>query len=108
MLERPDDKAIQQVADLLGQQPGVRRVLLFGSRAEGRAGEDSDVDLLVICQGHPHKMETTLHLRSLLPSRRFGIDLFVMGEDEFERTKHVIGGLAYPANKTGKVLYEHA
>jgi hypothetical protein len=28
-----------------------------------------------------------------------------MGEEEFEETKGVIGGLAYPANKYGIVIY---
>lgn len=107
-MERVDEKTLQQLADILGREPGVRRVLLFGSRAEGSAREDSDVDLLVICEGHPPKMETIHHLRSLLPRRRFGVDLFVMGEDEFEETKDVIGGLAYPAHKYGRVLYEVA
>ena len=31
-----------------------------------------------------------------------------MGEEEFEETKNVIGGLAYPANKYGTILYENA
>ena len=107
VMARADERTIRQIADILGRQPGVRRVLLFGSRADGSAREDSDVDLLVICEGHPRKLETILHLRSLLPRRRFGIDLFVMGEDEFEETKGIIGGLSYPANRTGMVLYEH-
>jgi hypothetical protein len=35
------------------------------------------------------------------------VDIWVMGELEFEETKHVIGGLAYPAHKYGLVLYEN-
>jgi hypothetical protein len=31
-----------------------------------------------------------------------------MGEQEFEETKNVIGGLAYPAHKYGVVLCENA
>ena len=30
----------------------------------------------------------------------------VMATERFEETKHVIGGIAYPANKYGKVIYE--
>jgi len=30
-----------------------------------------------------------------------------MGEEEFEETREVIGGLAYPAQKYGVVLYEN-
>jgi hypothetical protein len=31
-----------------------------------------------------------------------------MAPERFEETKYVIGGLAYPANKYGKVIYEAA
>jgi len=40
----PSEHAIEDV----GRQLGPDRVILFGSRAEGRAAADSDVDLLVI------------------------------------------------------------
>jgi hypothetical protein len=33
---------------------------------------------------------------------------WVMSEEEFEETKGVIGGLAYPASKEGVLLYENA
>ena len=36
------------------------------------------------------------------------IDVFAMTPERFEETKVVIGGLAYPANKHGKVIYEAA
>jgi hypothetical protein len=34
------------------------------------------------------------------------VDVFAMTPERFEETKGVIGGLAYPANKFGKVIYE--
>jgi hypothetical protein len=36
------------------------------------------------------------------------VDLIVMRTERFEETKSVIGGVAYPANKYGKVIYEAA
>lgn len=36
------------------------------------------------------------------------VDVFAMTSERFEETKEVIGGLAYPANKYGKVIYEAA
>jgi hypothetical protein len=32
----------------------------------------------------------------------------VMATERFEKTKEIIGGLAYPANKYGRVIYEAA
>jgi uncharacterized protein len=34
------------------------------------------------------------------------VDVLVMAPARFEETKEVIGGIAYPANKYGKVIYE--
>lgn len=35
-------------------------------------------------------------------------DVIVMPTERFEETKSLIGGIAYPANKHGKVIYETA
>ena len=34
------------------------------------------------------------------------LDVLVMRTERFEKTKDVIGGIAYPANRYGVVLYE--
>jgi hypothetical protein len=39
---------------------------------------------------------------------RFPVDVIVMSTFRFEETKSVIGGMAYPANKYGRVIYEAA
>ena len=36
------------------------------------------------------------------------LDVIVMRTDRFEETKNVVGGIAYPANKYGRVIYEAA
>ena len=43
--------AIRRLVSRLGAEPGVRRVVLFGSRARGDAGPRSDVDLAVDAPG---------------------------------------------------------
>lgn len=84
----------------------IRRVVLYGSRAYGAAGQDSDFDLLIIERDPVRKREETLRLRRALLDVSFPVDLWVMGEQEFEETKDVVGGIAYPAHKFGVVLYE--
>jgi uncharacterized protein len=37
----------EQLVQLLSQQSGIKRVILFGSRARGDAGERSDIDLSI-------------------------------------------------------------
>jgi hypothetical protein len=36
----------------------------------------------------------------------FPFDVVVMASERFEETKDLIGGLAYPADKYGRVIYE--
>lgn len=85
----------------------IRRVLLYGSRAQGTATEESDFDLLVIEKDPVVKLKEMGRLREAVSDRHYPVDIWVMGEDEFEETKDVIGGLAYPAHKYGVVLYEN-
>ena len=87
----------------------VRRIILFGSRARGDALPDSDFDLLVVLRGVTQE-EVTLSRHSLyktLGDIGVSVEPWVMSEVEFEETKGVIGGLAYPASREGMVLYEN-
>jgi predicted nucleotidyltransferase len=87
---------------------GIRRIILYGSRARGTALPDSAFDLLVIEADPVSKREEMQRLRRAVQDLSYPVDVWVMGEQEFEETKHVIGGLAYPAHKYEVVLYENA
>ena len=84
----------------------VRKLILYGSRARGAATPDSDFDLLVVEADPVAPREERRQLRQLLEDLPVPVDVWVMGEQEFEETKEVIGGLAYPAHKYGIVLNE--
>jgi hypothetical protein len=38
----------------------------------------------------------------------YPFDIILMATERFEETKGIIGGIAYPANKHGRVIYEAA
>lgn len=86
----------------------VTRVILFGSRARGDARRDSDFDLLVVVRGLSPDERTAYRLGLYRALRGKGVvaEPWVMDEEEFNETREVIGGLAYPACKEGIVLYE--
>jgi predicted nucleotidyltransferase len=86
----------------------IRRVILYGSRAQGTATPDSDFDFLVVEADPVSKREEMRRLREAVKDLPVPVHVWVMGEVEFEETKSVIGGLAYPAHKYGVVLYENA
>ena len=109
MMANEDRKIAEELKTRLLACDGerIRRVLLYGSRAQGRATEDSDFDLLVVEQDPVSKREEMWRLRQAFSGLDYPVDVRVMGEEEFEETREVIGGLAYPVHKYGVVLYEN-
>jgi predicted nucleotidyltransferase len=108
MTAERDRKVAEELKERLLSQNGdrIKRVILYGSRATGRAGPESDFDLLVVETGRVSPREEMTRLRRALGEVPYAVDVWVMSEEEFEETKDVIGGLAYPAHKYGVVLHE--
>ncbi len=103
-----DENIIKKIVEEILRVAHPERVILFGSAAMGAMSPDSDVDLLVIEKSVANAREQTVKIRSALRSFRMPVDVIVMASERFEETKNVIGGIAYPANKYGKVIYEAA
>ena len=103
-----DKQAVGQIVARIVHLAQPERVILFGSAATGTMTPDSDLDLLVIERIVPDIREESLRLRSALQGSPLPIDLVVMTAERFEETKNVVGGIAYPAHKYGRVVYEAA
>lgn len=84
------------------------RIILFGSAATGQMTEDSDIDLLVVEPELTNTHERRVAIRGAVGDIGYPVDVIVMRTERFERTKRFIGGIAYPANKYGRVIYEAA
>ena len=48
----------------------------------------------------------SVRLRRALRGLGHPIDVIVMSTEHFEESKDVIGGIAHPANKQGRTIYE--
>ena len=84
------------------------KIILFGSAATGGMTRDSDIDLLVVEANPGDPRELVLKIDETLDGLVYPFDILVISTQWFEESKHVIGGIAYPANKYGKVIYEAA
>ena len=84
------------------------RIILFGSAATGQMTKDSDIDLLVVEPSPANTRERSVEIRDAVGNIGYPVDVIVMRTERFERTKRVIGGIAYPANKYGRVIYAAA
>jgi len=101
-----DERLIDEIVNRILGVTNPTRIILFGSAATGTMNFDSDLDLLVIEDDFASQREENLRLRKALHGLGVPLDIFAMTSKRFDETKDVIGGLAYPANKYGKVLYE--
>jgi predicted nucleotidyltransferase len=84
------------------------RVILFGSAATGQMTPDSDIDLLVVEPAPENIRNESVRIRRALGDIGYPVDVIVIATGRFEETKGIIGGIAYPAHKYGRVLYEAA
>ncbi len=66
---------------------------------------DSDLDVLVLLNSPEDPRRESVRIRSRLRGLGWPIDLLVMDRERFDQTKDLVGGLAYPAHRYGKVLY---
>lgn len=81
-------------------------VILFGSYAEERATADSDLDLLVVTERPVNHKERLARTQGLFRDMPLPVQVITISRQEFEETRDVIGGIAYPAAKYGSVIYE--
>ncbi len=81
------------------------RIVLFGSAAAGTVTRDSDIDLLIVEEDPADPGHESLRIRRALRGLGRPFDVIVMSRRRFETTKDVIGGIAYPAHRYGRVLH---
>jgi predicted nucleotidyltransferase len=76
--ELEDAANLRATARRLGQACAAEKVILFGSRASGRASAESDVDLALILPDGSNARATLNIAHRLLWPRKFPIDLVVI------------------------------
>jgi predicted nucleotidyltransferase len=99
------DGQIRKMVDRIVTRFDPERIILFGSRARGTAGPDSDVDLLVVMPVEGSKSRTRLEFRRALRGIRAPVDITVSTPEEFEWRREIVGTVEYPAVTEGRLLY---
>jgi predicted nucleotidyltransferase len=100
-----DQKLIDKIVNRVLAEVQAERVILFGSAASELMTRDSDIDILVLETTVGNPREKSARLNQALRGMGYPFDIIVMTTERFEESKNVIGGIAYPANKYGKVIY---
>ncbi len=83
-----------------------QKIILFGSRANGRARPDSDVDILVIMDSKKPAGRRAADIYRRLGWRRFPLDVLVFTPGEIARKMSGFDPFLEDFMKNGRVLYE--
>ncbi len=104
MVQRSD---IIEYANEVAAQFQPSRIILFGSYAEGRVSEDSDVDLLIEMDHTQSTLRQALAIRKAV-KRTFPLDLVVKSSCEIQKRLRQNDFFLKTVMENGQVLYERA
>ena len=99
------DPLAQSVVEKIAAVMHPEKIYLFGSRAAGIAGPESDVDILLLYAGEESSREIRLKTHRLFRKPSFSLDVFVLTPDEFEAQRRVPNTLAREVSETGILCY---
>jgi predicted nucleotidyltransferase len=81
------------------------RILLFGSAARGDMGPDSDVDLLVIKAGVPHRRRLAQQIHQAFFGLALPVDVIVVTPEDVRAFGDKVGTIIAPALREGREVY---
>ncbi len=100
------ESTIEEVVRRLCEAAGPARIILFGSQARGDAGEQSDVDLLVVQRDVLDRHLEIVRLRDALRPLLIPFDIIVASQQQVADRGDVPGTVLHEALKEGKVLHD--
>lgn len=68
--------------------------------------KDSDIDLLIVEREPVNRHDEAVSIENAIGDVNYPVDVTIIATDRFEATRHIIGGIAHPAHKYGKILYD--
>jgi predicted nucleotidyltransferase len=110
MVQMPaeSEAALRQAVDRIATRFHPEKIILFGSRARGQGGPESDADLLVVMPVDGSKRQQAVQIDLALEGIPIPIDLVVVTPEEIQKYGAVIGTIIHEAMREGRVLYERA
>ena len=96
---------LNRIVEIIKNEYDPERIILFGSLAEGKMHEWSDIDLLIIKKTAKRPIERNIELSRLIRPK-VGIDLFIYTPEEYEYLLKEKFSFLLTILKTGKTVYE--
>lgn len=96
------DKNLKNAIRALKDEFHPSRLILFGSRAQGKATKDSDYDFVMVIPGHnENQLEDIRRARRLLVKSGLDADVFIYSQSEFDDWKEEFSSIPEIAVSTG-------
>ena len=99
------EKELARIVRVISEKFDPERIVLFGSRAEGRAAPDSDADLVVVMRSSLPYYERVADVHGALWPYDLPLDLFVFTPEEAAPLEMEPFSFIGEILRTGKVLY---
>lgn len=103
--ERSLKEELARILEIIKREYAPEKIVLFGSLAEERVHEWSDIDLLIIKRTDKRPIERTMELVGLIRPK-IGIDLFIYTPEEYDVLLNERYSFIVNIVKTGKTVYE--
>lgn len=103
-----DETLVREIVQRILTVAKPEKIILFGSAATGKMTSDSDIDLLIVEPDVIDRRGEYVRIRRALRGMGHPFDILLISSQWFNESKDVIGGIAYPADKFGEVIYEAA
>ncbi len=98
MREPPIDEIVRKIVEAFHP----RRIVVFGSRAHGTAGPDSDIDLCVEMETALKPPHRRMAISKLFRPRHWAMDVLVYTPEEFAHMRDRVGTLPHTIAREGK------
>ncbi len=104
-LKSEDLKVIGYLKEILNKMDiDVDKIILFGSRARGKATVESDYDFIIVVNNDldlKDKRKLIRNIRKAMAKKLIPIDIFIKSKREFDKYKDIVGTIVFSANKEG-------
>jgi predicted nucleotidyltransferase len=104
-ISRPAADVLDEVVRRIVEVASPERIILFGSSARGAAGPDSDLDLLVVKRGVPHRRRLAQQIYSRLVGVEVPVDVLVVTPEDVDTFRYKVGTIIGPALREGREIY---
>jgi len=95
----------ERVIEMAKQKIDSSLIIVFGSVANRTAGDDSDLDMIVVKESDENSFICGAKARLALKDSNIPIDIIVYTQEEFKKELSNKYSLAYEAMATGKIVH---